>query len=113
MLSIEEIKKACEFAGGFEIVTYEGDDCWSLNGIRLSKLKNIIGKMVNYSLFLQRVIEGINYKLDIDYSIEQSFGNTINVIHAETETIKTFSNTIRFDDQAKEQAIKYILEKLC
>ena len=112
MLGIEEIKKGCEFADEFKLhrnlcggylLEYNGDDDYRYV---LESNDNLL----IYKLFLQRVIEGIKYNYPKKLlSVEK--------VAYEDKYYFSVWNEFRSDgvetiDQAKEQAIKYILEKL-
>lgn len=115
-LTIEEIKKGCEFAEGFYLkyddvsktdVLWHGDYCVMFLGEDTPR-KGL------YFLFLQRVIEGINKKHidgDKNFNIDSDFEG-LNVWRAgdcnHWIAFKNYSSI----DQAKTQAIKYILDKL-
>lgn len=109
MLDIEIMKWGCGLTKGFEIVKYEGEDCWSLEGIRLNWLNSLVGMMVGYPFFLQKVIEGINREYD-KYLIEV-IQNCDSIILWGKED-KIFNIDSCKVDQAKEKAIEYIYNKL-
>ena len=104
----EEIKKACEFAEGFSC---NPDGTLFINNKYYKDLHRSI-KVAIDNLFLQRVIEGINNKGD--YIVETNHW-CIDVYNRHSfDLIKQFDffEDIEGIDQAKEQAIKYILEQL-
>lgn len=116
MLSVEELEKACEFADGFEIANTVGDkELWvntgrgTVIGTRINE-NNKQWELIYYPLFLQRVIEGMN-KGD-DFSITQHW-DVIEIEDDSFNSLTTIGKTcIGTIDQAKEQAIKYILENI-
>ena len=114
MLEIEEIKKGAKFAEGFEYspkkdgrpsVTFP-DGQWTF-----LDYPNELFQLITYPLFLQRVIEGINNKGDYILEINHWCINIYN--RHSYDLIKQFDfyEDIEGIDQAKEQAIKYILVK--
>jgi hypothetical protein len=113
-LTIEDIKKACEFVDGFEILYHK---VWE-NGFLIvcpsksrSYYKDFIEDLTVYPLFLQRVIEGINRK-DGMFMIRQNRGG-LEIFHNVLDDIKDFYFIGTHDtDQAKTQAIKYILDQI-
>jgi hypothetical protein len=106
MLEIEEIKKACKFAEGFE---YLGKGKIISPNCRMRTIKQFQCTEEVYPLFLQRIIEGINKPFCIQY-VEYS-QNGLSVDMCKGSKIY-FGYDIYSIDQAKEQAIKYILDKL-
>lgn len=109
MLTVEEIKKCIEEFNpeGFHI---NPNGFMFYESIYLGDYKNYIQEGFN-SLFLQRVIEGIN-RTESPYCIIQDQSG-LRVWDAE----KTRGNNFYLwnhesIDQAKEQAIKYILERI-
>ena len=125
MLSIEEIKKGCEFAGKEWVFYPERDGGVSYipdseeNSVYAIYIKDgvITGGIAHYELFLQRVIEGINRAFE-------GLGNGTKYITIESDFVqvgdiksprvyeKQFELCDYDIDQAKEQAIKYILDNL-
>ena len=108
MLSVEEIKKGCEFAEGFTI----NDDCIIepvTVGLYESDLQDRFFREIIYPLFLQRVIEGIN-KTNISINQQSHFIYIYcsNPNFDEYFYYHDYSDNI---DQAKEALIKYILDK--
>jgi hypothetical protein len=118
MLGIKEIKKVFDNfeVDGFKIQKYD-------SGFVTVKLPhkehdidirdfNLYIDIDDLSFFYQRVIEGINKKLNGDGWISVDYESvTCNL--DEGETVKEFEHENDIDiDQAKEQAIKYILEQL-
>ncbi len=112
MLSIEEIKKACEFAEGFEL---RRKTIYVPNGGYIIVEHLNIHKVI-YPLFLQRVIEGINEEYDKkgDYWINCYFNQIcIYSVHSNMCDANWYIQEFQGDiDQAKEEAIKYILGKI-
>jgi hypothetical protein len=111
MLGIEEIKKACEFADGFDIV----NDTKDRFRIFLDKKLVLLGDLgfsypSYYSLFLQRVIEGINE--GTDYFIYGDDKMLLCGIKNKRVPLMPCYYRDQSIDQAKEQAIKYILDQL-
>jgi hypothetical protein len=114
MLSVDEIKKGCEFSDGFEYFD-AGRDWISLTyygkGDETLYISSYLKNNIKYDLFLQRVIEGINE--DIRFRIKQE-SNILDVYlcddFGDIKSIKQIGGDS--DDEAKEKAIKYILEKL-
>lgn len=120
MLTVEEIKKCIEEfkPEGFDYlpskynslddqIRIEGDDYACRYDLYDKTWTNFI-----YPLFLQRVIEGINNLYNNDnkdfmYNIVVDYGG-LSVRYA-GRTLEHYSN---FDDEAKEGAIKFILEQL-
>ncbi len=111
MLSIEEIKKACEFAEGFEI---NPKGIYSEDGFSRS-YNCFINTKITYPLFLQRVIEGINSHFAHNvkgWFISQS-PSIIKAYGYGVVNVKDWVPIARFTfDNAKEEAIRYILAKL-
>ncbi len=118
MLDIEIIKWGCQFADGFE---YNMDSYRKLTCVYgksayfdwCSITKNITHGEDQYSLFLQRVIEGIN--------IESLNNHNFNFCIVQHHTGILIKETFEYEDllwlkalndQAKEQAIKYIYKEL-
>lgn len=111
MLSIEEIKKACVFADGFEYLDYDSlcdyiefdEDYGTID------IYTFMDHKIFYSLFLQRVIEGINnsntrFIIDTtqhEYNINDTNGND-----------DRYGVSLKTRDESKEFCIKYILGKL-
>lgn len=124
MLTVEEIKKIFD---NFEVEGFELD----LEGIKVNELgitctsstnptcrelflfdirtnKHLSANRFIYDLFLQRVIEGVNRKADeLDLSIVTN-KHYIEVVNWEYDVLEYFN----YSDQAKEQAVKYIIENL-
>ena len=118
MLSVEEMKKGCEFADGFEIILGSGLDVIMSIGNTYKTRFNLhelssdeLFTSIYYPLFLQRVIEGINNKGDFVIEINHWCLNVYN--RHSFDLIKQFDFFAEIEDiaQAKEQAVKYILEK--
>ncbi len=127
MLTIEEIKKACEFADGFELVYEErgkkegcflrepdSDVFFEVEDFHKKDLDETLENVL-YPLFLQRVIEGINSHFahnDDGWFISQDPSNIKAYKYGVVNT-KAWTPFGRFTfDRAKEEAIKYILGKL-
>lgn len=108
MLTVEEIKKGCEFADGFS--THQDSNLiHSPDNVYWENLDSKTFTNIVYPLFLQRVIEGINSEFIDEQQIVQC-GYSIQVL-SDFNRILDFNYDIVDDfDQAKEQAIKYILE---
>jgi hypothetical protein len=118
MLEIELIKKGCELADGFRY--HESPDKYTkfdqlVSNVDYHYFDSATFKDLAYPLFLQRVIEGINKK-----SRKETQTFTIMMNHAFLD-VYNWNNmkkdlTIYFQDttpdQAKEQAIIYILKNI-
>ena len=105
MLDIEEIKWGCGFADGFSC---NPDGTLFVNDKYYNDCHKSIKGAID-SLFLQRVIEGINN--NGDYIVETNHW-CINIYNRHSyDLIKQFDfyEDIEGIDQAKEQAIKYLL----
>lgn len=122
MLTVEEIKKCIEEFKP-EGCKIEPDGAVNIYDVVIDRFTNHTDTVeyinyyyMNYPLFLQRVIEGINrqYPNGGRYWIETDF-KEIEILDCKTK--RTVANWY-FDefqgdiDQAKEQAIKYILDRL-
>ncbi len=108
MLSIEEIKKACEFAEGFRVTNGLGLYVPYDNKIHEETYiyySEFMESIVYYPLFLQRVIEGMN-RIGIA-NIEQLTETMEIQIGISLYCIRYGANI----DQAKEEAIRRILGK--
>ncbi len=124
MLSIEEIKKACEFAEGFEIKQYKIETCIiTKTGYLhvLNKCGTRVGNSMNrftlevYPLFLQRVIEGINKHFlnnPNGWWIEDSLEYIETCRRDSPRLYEEHYYYIDNIDKAKEEAIRHILGKL-
>ena len=113
MLSVEEIKKCCEFADGFEYVIVKDMTLKEVPAIRIKEKSYYIKDLfvfneLVYPLLLQRVIEGINSGKD--WSINQR-SLSFDILKRNGFDMIMSNKIIINDsfDQAKEQAIKYIL----
>jgi len=119
MLTIKEIKKGCEFADGFEFVNGcvnkdIGFDFLEYKGMHNCTMLGLEDSLV-YKYFLQRVIEGINKK---QYETSMVIAETYRADGLWQGHVLNFDGE-RYDsepfdsiDQAKESAIRYILEQL-
>lgn len=117
MLNIKEIKKACEFANGFDFhrtnIGNEIKDCIRLGTTSYYIQDTNYFNVIIYPLFLQRVVEGVNANSEnIIISADLDFIDVRFLKDGETESAKNFNIDYNDIDQAKEQAIKYILDKL-
>lgn len=111
MLDIEIMKWGCGLTQGFEIFKYEGEDCWSLEGIRLNRLNSLIGMMVDYPLFLQRIRQGINNNYDLPIDIEFVAGE-LYIVDTIVNLPIDVGEVLRDNDEGLEQAIEYIYNML-
>jgi len=114
MLEIEEIKKACEFAEGYRTSRIKTCNIMTIS-TPFTDLRRI-DYWVNensgdYSLLLQRVIEGINYSESYYcITLDQSGLRVWNDNKKRGDNFYLWCHDSL--DQAKEQAIKHILERL-
>jgi alpha-L-fucosidase len=112
-MKIDQIKQCIKYAEGFDEKFVNGLSMKQLiytynNETMVFDLYYFSQKNNYYPLFLQRVIEGIN-KSNIEYRIEQCY-NMVEVL--DSEEYDVIINYLIEDnpDQAKEQAIIWVLE---
>ncbi len=108
MLSIEEIKKACEFAEGFEWLDCELLESPDKLGWCKSSMKDTRFRSVYYKLLLQKTIEGLNKNTEINIEAYTYFFRVYN----NDLCVEIFSHDEMPIDMAKEIMIKYILGKI-
>jgi hypothetical protein len=109
-MTIDQIKQAMKYADGYTLAYYEFLELpvveWGNEVLDIDDFMN--DDLRYHPLFLQRVIEGIN-KFNIEYRIEQCY-NMVEVL--DSEEYDVIINYLIEDnpDQAKEQAIIWVLE---
>ena len=111
-MNIDFIKWMVEYAKGFEFDYHaEGHDFIKIPNKKTYCVNEIIGDPIVYPLLLQRAIEGWNRKNGIvgTRGIVQ-YNNDI-VIYGKGNRLNTYSFEDYTEDQAKEEALKYIYEQ--
>ena len=113
MLNEEILKWGCELAEGFSYEIIQGMEAivypYDMGFDFLDRF-NINNDSIEYDSFLNRVIEGINK--DTDFMITQHW-DVIEIEDANFNSLDTIGNECDGHiDQAKEQAIKYIHNKM-
>lgn len=114
MLTVEEIKKGCDLAIGFKYL----DDSPLCEYIEFEEdygtidIHTFMDHKIFYALFLQRIIEGINENLPFFFIRSGAYFDVIGYGHDDTPSCE--ERFLFFDsiDDAKERAIKYIIERM-
>ncbi|MCP4267368.1 MAG: hypothetical protein GY777_17675 [Candidatus Brocadiaceae bacterium] len=125
MLSIEEIKRACELAEGYEVIEPYKErsvfmschDLWLKNSLMYVISEDFYNSDF-YKLFLQRVIEGINKEYYTQGSRIKPIGirempKGLTVFHAVLGWEENFDYDYDYSTiEVKESVVKYVLEAI-